>query len=99
MTPEIRSLISAAFGQAVEARKRCEYVRQELGRGDTFAAGEDLALALTELGDATLNLARLEGLAGGTAEPTPPGYVPPIEGEPTALAAWQFTPAFVADEQ
>lgn len=99
MTPEMHHLIDAAFGQTVEARKRCEYVRQALGRGDTFGAGEDVALALAELGDATLNLAHLQGLVDGSIEPTRPGEPEPIEGEPTALAAWQFVPAFAADEE
>lgn len=55
-----RALLGSAFDQAVEARKRCGYIRDALRRGDTFCAGEDLKLAIAALDDATRDLAYLQ---------------------------------------
>lgn len=56
-----RTLVGNAFAQAVEARKRAEYVRDEIRRGDLFGAGEDIALALDALADVCHELAQAVG--------------------------------------
>lgn len=56
------ALVGHAFSQAIEAHKRLEYVRDELRRGDQFAAGEDVKLALDALDDVKHDLSGLQAL-------------------------------------
>lgn len=70
---EIQTLTENAFSQAVEARKRCEYVRQEIASGDIFGAAQDLQLADEAIFDLIGFLNELQELVGEPDTPKEEG--------------------------